>query len=256
MDMLENCELVFRIATLYDNGNKNANKLRVRVLPDMQGWDEEDLPWYPIFNATQDFHGVAEKDSESESFCTQYWVACTKDYKTGYILAEANCQSGNTAEKAATHWGFDTFRTHMSRCGLDVSRVNYKELKVLYSNKRYFDCFDKANMKGGDGWGAAKTSTVLICTNVRTGDVWIFQGAGNVVCIGQKEFLLRYGSPDQMHSFIEMNSEKIYLKAKNIVLDAEHTSLGKHGGKLLLTFGMVPFAVDGIACIPAPDITG
>lgn len=255
-DIPDNTELNLRLATLYANGDRNTCKLKVRVLPEMLNWKEEDLPWYPVFSATSDLHGNAEKDmaEPNVNYATQYWVACTKDYKTGFVITEANTSSDSNSKKAlAGQWGFDAFYKHVSRCGLDTSRSNYKELRVLYSNRVQFGNFEAGKSSTP---AKAKTSTCLIVTNVRTGDVWVSLGSGTLVHIGQGKIYLRCGSPSAKQSFIRMTPGDIYIKASNsVTVDAPNTSYQKHGGHGVMSFGLAPCAVDGIAFIPIPEQT-
>lgn len=258
MNIPNNTELKLRIASLYKNGNNESCKLQVRVLPEMLGWKEEFLPWYPIFSASQDLHGNSESQCGDQKKATKYWVVCTSDYKTGFVVTEASIESHTNVKQVTDpeSWPFQTFYTHMSRCGVDVSRCNYNELKVLYRNTTLESYFDNSGQSGGGALGSAKTSMCLIITNVRTGDLWIMLGSGTTVAVNERKIYFRVGSPNAKNATIEMTASEIHMSADNIVLDPlKHLSLGKAGGNLCATYGLIPYAVDGIASVPLPNVT-
>lgn len=257
MELPNNTELRLRVATLYKNGNNGSCKLQMRVLPDMLGWKESELPWYPMFSATQDLHGCSEFTGGSQNKATKYWVACTSDYKTGFVITEASSESHTETKKTNSNdsWPFTTFYTHMGRCGLDTSRVKYNELKVLYKNTNLEGSYDKTS-SGTLGFGAAKPTVCLIVTNVKSGDIWIMHGSGTTVYIGSGKIYLRAGSPNASHSLIEMTPNQIHISADDIIFDPLlHLSLGKAGGNLCATYGLIPYATDGIASVPLPNVT-
>lgn len=250
MELPNNTELHLRVASLYKNGDNGSCKLQMRVLPDMIGWDEDKLPWYSMFSPSTDMHGNSEYTCRSQTESSKFWVACTSDYKTGFVITEASTESHNEAKKVYENdsWPFKTFYTHMGRCGLDSSRVKYNELKVLYKNTNYEFSYNTT--------GEKKASLCLIITNVKKGDIWIMLGSGTTVAINQGKIYFRVGSPDTTHSIIEMTSDQIHISANNIVLDPlKHLSLGKAGGNLSATYGLIPYATDGICSVPLPNVT-
>lgn len=252
MQLPNNVELLFRKAVLYSNGKRNTDKLKVRILPDQIGYDAEDLPLLPMFNCTELIHGASEEDTKDLNSATQLWVLVTDDLKNGFVFSEAQATSDVDASKMLTIWPFNAFHTHVSRMGMNTNSFMYDELKVIYTNSPYYTKYQSGGIKSKNG---VKTAGCIDVTNVRTGERWWMLSSGTCIAMMLDGIHLRAGSPDKDHSTIDMTPTQVYIKAKNVVLDGEHTSLGRHGMNACAMQGPVPVAVDGQAICPLYDVT-
>lgn len=253
MNIPNNTQLYFRRASLYSNSTLNKDKLKVRILPDMVGLDKKELPFYGMFNSTELIHGLAEEDTYDYQKSTKLWVLCTSDYKSGFIFSEDNSDNDISSNKSSISWPFKSFYTHVSRMGLNTNSFNYKELKVIYTNTPYYNMF---SVSGVTEKKSIKTAGMIDVTNTRTGERWIMLSSGTCIAIMQDGLHFRVGSPSlDGRSTIDITPNEIYIKSKNIVLDAEHTSLGRHGMNVAGFQGCIPVAVDGQSIVPLYDVT-
>lgn len=243
-------QLFIRRAVIYDNMNYKSDMLRVRPIPDMLGFAEEDLPCYPPFNPTTILKGVSEKQAGTVDKATQIWIICTDDYRVGWVFGEANQQYATEATKVEDPWAFNKFKTHLLRQHIGPSKAAYKEMKVLFSNARYVNAYDNAGISG-----ASTTAITIDAVNVRTGERWIMLQSGTSIAIMQDQINLRVGSPDKGPSSICIKPKSIDIIADNIQLyGRKATSLGKHGMQAVGMLGAAT-AVDGSPLVPLLDIT-
>lgn len=244
-------QLKIKRAILYDNMTAKSDMLKVRVLPDMVSYAEEDLPNYSCFNPTTVIKGVAEKDTRNMSTATQLWVVCTDDFLVGWVLMEAQDQYNIEDSKVTGAWGFNTFKTHLLRCHLSTDSAVYSELKVLFNNIKLVSAYNEAGINNAD----RKTAVGLDVVNVRTGERFMMLQSGTTFALTQDQIYLRVGSPDQAVSFIKMTAGSIEITSDNVILyGRKHTSLGKHGMQLAGMLG-APTAVDGSPLTPLLDVT-
>lgn len=243
-------QLYIRRAVIYDNMNAKSDMLKVRILPEMIGYDASDLPNYPSFNPTAVIKGVSEKDCRDISVATKVWVVCTNDYLTGWILSEANDQYNIEDPGVNDAWGFNKFKEHLLRCHLNVDTAVYSELKVLFSNVKNVSAYNEAGISN-----SRKTSVGLDVVNVRTGERFMMLQSGTTFALTQDQIYFRVGSPDKTNSFIRIQAGSIEMTADNIIVWGRHkTSLGKHGFKLCGALGAAT-ALDGSPLVPLLDIT-
>ena len=245
-------ELHFYRASIYSNATRHTDKLKVRILPDMVGEDEGKLPIFPMFNSCELIHGVAEDEVHDYKKSTVVWGLATNDFHFGYVFCEAGPESQISAKKSVALWPYSTFFTHISRMNMNTNSFDYKELKVLYHNTPYYNMYQWGNIKNKRGLATAGCIDV---TNVRTGERWIMLTSGTAIGICQDGLHFRVGSPSKDRATIDMTANKIYIKAQNIILDAQHTSLGRHGMNLAGFQGPIPVGVDGQALVPLYEIT-
>lgn len=245
-------QLFFRRAVIYDNLLIGSDMLKVRIIPDMVGYDSDDLPCYANFNPTTIIKGLSERDTKGDiNKASQVWVICTDDYKVGWVFGEANQQYDIEDEKVQDPYPFNAFKTHILRQHLNTGSAKYSEIKVLFSNVRFVDTYNTA----GISEGRPETAVTLDVVNVRTGERWIMLQSGTSVSIMQNAIEFRVGSPDQSSSFLKMTASSIEMVANNISLYGRtSTSLGKHGLQLVGGLGS-PTAVDGNPLIPILDIS-
>lgn len=245
-------QLFIKRASIYSNMTINSDMLKVRLLPDMLGFDAKDLPNYACFSPSTIIRGVAEVDTNDVSKSSQVWVLCTEDYKVGWIMAEANNQYSLGAEKALDPWGFNAFKTHIERCSLDDRLAEYSELKILFNNQSFVDTYKSA---GIDDSSNRKTAISLDVVNIRTGDRIMMLQSGTTFALTQDQILLRVGSPNSDVSYIKMTAGSIEISANSVGLWGKNaTSLGKHGMRLCGMLG-APTATDGSPQIPLLDVT-
>ena len=242
--------LHFRIASLYSNQTSNTDMTKVRILPDMIGFEAEDLPSYANFNPTTVVRGVAEDKTKNVNNSTKLWVICTSDFKVGWIVGEATSQYSSYANAVDEPWPFNTFKNHIVRCHLNSNFAKYDELKVLFNNNTFFNKYTDAGIDG-----SPDTAISLDVVNVRTGERVMMLQSGTTFALTQKQILLRVGSPDSDVSTISMTAGRIEITANEIAIWGKNsTSLGKHGMKLCGMLG-APTAVDGSPIIGLLDIS-
>lgn len=244
-------QLVIKQAVIYDNMNVGSDMLKVRVLPDMVGYAEEDLPNYSMFNPTTVIKGVAEKDTGSIDQSTKVWIVCTKDYQVGWVLFEANDQFSTVSNTVSNPWGFNKFKEHLLRCHVNTDSINYSELKVLFNNSKLVNLYENAGIGNSDN----PATTGLDIVNVRTGERYFMLQSGTTFAFTKDSIYMRVGSPDQDSSFFRMTAGSIEMTSKQIAIyGREKTSIGKHG---MYVAGMLgaPTAVDGSPLVPLSDIT-
>lgn len=244
-------QLFIKQAVIYDNMNINSDMLKVRVLPEMIGYNEKDLPNYSCFNPQTVIKGVSEKDAGSVDKATKIWVACTQDMLVGWVMMEANDQYAPEDTSAANPWGFGKFKEQLLRCHLNVNSAEYSELKVLFNNSKNVSLYQQA------GIGSSKPATAvgLDVVNVRTGERFFMLQSGTTFALQQDSIYMRVGSPDADVSFFHMTPNNIELTANQVVLyGREKTSLGKHGFQVVGMLG-APTAIDGSPLVPILDMT-
>lgn len=243
-------QLFFRRAVIYDNLSVKSDMLRVRPIPDMIGFAEEDLPMYSSFNPTTIIKGVSEKEAGNISKATQIWIICTDDYRVGWIFSEANQQYAIETKQVDDPWAFNALKTHVMRQHMKTSGVKYNELKVLFSNARMVNQYDTAGIDG-----SPSTAVGLDVVNVRTGERWMMLQSGTSISLTQNEICLRVGSPDSSPSFLKIKPSGIEMTSDNIAIWGRNaTSLGKHGMQVAGMLG-APTAIDGSPLVPLLDIT-
>lgn len=243
-------QLYIRRAVIYDNMSAKTDMLKVRVLPEMIGYDVSDLPNYSCFNPTQVIKGVSEKDCRDINVATKVWVVCTSDYLTGWVVCEANDQYNIDDTGVNDAWGFAKFKEHLLRCHLNTDSAVYSDLKVLFSNVKAVSAYNEAGISGG-----RSTSVGLDVVNVRTGERFMMLQSGTIFAFTQDQIYLRVGSPDDKNSFIRIQAGSIEMTADKILIwGRDKTSLGKHGFQLCGTLGAAT-ALDGTPLVPLLDIT-
>lgn len=246
----ENSQLFFRRAIIYDNMNAKSDMLRVRPIPDMVGFPEDDLPLYSSFNPTTLVKGVSEKDTGSIDKATQIWIICTDDYKVGWVFGEANQQYAPETKKVDDPWAFNALKTHVLRQHLKESGAKYTELKILFSNARFVNAYDSAGIDDNPS-----TAVGLDVVNVRTGERWMMLQSGTSISLTQNEICLRVGSPDNSPSFLKIKPSGIEMTSDSIAIWGRNaTSLGKHGMRIAGMLG-APTGLDGSPLVPFPDLT-
>lgn len=252
----KNAQLQIRRGIIYSNMSAKSDMLKVRILPDMVGYAEEDLPNYACYNPTMMIKGVAEKETRDINIATQVWVICTSDFLVGWVLGEANQQYDVEEDKVDDPWGFNTFKTHLLRAHLNTKSAEYSELKVLFSNAKFVSTYTEADI----GTNSTPANAVgLDIVNVRTGERYILLQSGTTLALTQDTLYMRVGSPKDVnnstHSYIKMTAGSIEIVADNISIHGKKaTSLGKHGMKVAGMLG-APTSVDGSPLVPLTDIT-
>lgn len=252
----KNAQLQIRRGIIYSNMSAKSDMLKVRILPDMVSYAEEDLPNYACYNPTMMIKGVAEKDTRDINIATQVWIICTSDFLVGWVLGEANQQYDVEESKVDDPWGFNVFKSHLLRTHLNTKSAEYSELKVLFSNARFVSTYTEA----GIGEGSSPANAVgLDIVNVRTGERYMMLQSGTTFALTQDTLYLRVGSPkdasNNPSSYIRMTAGSIEMVADNISIHGRNaTSLGKHGMKVAGMLG-ASTAVDGSVLVALQDIT-
>lgn len=248
----EKAQLFFKKAVIYDNMTARSDMLKVRILPEMSGFSEEDLPNYSCFNPTEVIKGVPEKKSGSVDKATKVWVVCTKDMLSGWVLSEANDQFSIEDTETTNPWGYKKFKEHLLRCHLNTDSADYEDLKVLFNNSKNVSLYEEA---GIGKRSSRKTAIGLDVVNIRTGERFFILQSGTTLALMQDTIYMRVGSPDTKMSFMRMTSSTIDLTADQIsVYGRKKTSFGKHGMQLVGMLG-APTAIDGSPLVPLLDIT-
>lgn len=243
-------QLLIKKAVLYDNLTAKTDMLKVRILPDMVGFAEDDLPNYGYFNPTQIIKGVAEKSTGNMDTATKLWIICTEDFLVGWIFCEANDQYNIEDTSVSDAWGFNKFKEHLLRCHLDTDSATYSDLKVLFNNIKAVSAYNEAGLSSG-----TTPSVGLDVVNVRTGERFMMLQSGTTFALTQSQIYLRAGSPDQHSSTIRIQPGSIEITADNLVLYGRNkTSLGKHGMQLCGMLG-APTGLDGSPLVPLLDVT-
>lgn len=248
----EKSQLFIKQAVIYDNMTASSDMLKVRILPDMVGYSESDLPNYSCFNPTEVIKGVAEKDTGSIDQATRVWVVCTSDFLVGWVMAEANDQYNIEDTTIGNPWGYSKFKEHLLRCHLNLDSAEYSDLKVLFNNSKNVSLYESAGI--GDSSDRV-SATGLDVVNTRTGERFFMLQSGTILAITQDTLYMRVGSPDEDSSFIRMTAGAIEMTSNNIMIyGREKTSIGKHG---MYVAGMLgaPTAIDGSPLVPISDIT-
>lgn len=244
-------QLQIRRGIIYSNMSVKSDMLKIRILPEMVGYSENDLPNYACYNPTTMIKGIAEKDTKSIDKATQVWVICTEDFLVGWVLGEANQQYSTEDSSIEDPWGFSAFKTHLLRTHLNVKSAKYDELKILFSNARFVDMYNDA------GLGSSKPATAigLDVVNIRTGERFMLLQSGTTFALTQDTLYMRVGSPDQSASFIRMTASSIEITSNNVILYGRTaTSIGKHGMHVAGMLGS-PSSLDGSPLVPLIDIT-
>ena len=231
LEATDSGNLIFKKARIYSNCTKGSDMLRVRILPDMEGLEEDLLPYYAPFSPCTIIKGASElelKSSNKATAATVVWCVCTTDFKVGWILFEANSQYGIEDTQVSSPWGFDSFKTQLERMQI-VTNADYSELRVNLTTAPISDTFLSAGVtttatEGGTVGSVKKgTAASLDVVNVRTGERCIMLQAGTCLFLGQGEIFLRVGNPGQESnqgsdraSTIHMTTDTIDFKAKYI----------------------------------------
>ena len=244
-------QLIFKVGVIYDNLLSKSDMLRVRILPDMVSYAEDELPTYPYFNPTQVIKGVSEKATRSSDIATKVWVVCTPDFLVGWVMGEANDQYDTSDNTVVDPWNFSKFKEHLLRCHLNTDAAEYGELRVLFNNSKMVNAYNEAGVRNG---GRA-TAIGLDVVNVRTGERFMILQSGTTFALTQDQIYLRVGSPDQSVSFIRIQAGSVEITSDNVILyGRQKTSLGKHGFQLCGMLGAAT-GLDGSSLVPLLDIT-
>lgn len=247
----DNTSLIFRRASLVSNGRIGSDVMTMRILPDMIGLNQKDLPKYAPMNPGTLFKGPSEEDAHGDvDNSAKYWVLCTPDFKIGWVFCEANNEYSIESTKTRAPYMYKNIYTHLRRLHLTTSSFRYPELKILQTNSKHVDLYNKIGTKG-----KKKTAISYDILNVRTGERWIFLESGTSLALMQDGIALRVGAPNKDHSFITMTPDKIQIISNNVeIWGRNKTSFGKHGYQICGMLG-APTAVDGSPLLPISGMT-
>lgn len=245
----ENTVLYFRRASLVSNTKAEADMMKMRILPDMVGLPDDELPYYSAMNPTTLFKGPSEEDAHGDiNKSMKYWVVCTEDFKIGWVFGEANLEYDIEDKKINDPYNFRSLYSQLRKLKVDTTNFKYKELKVLQTNSKQVDMYNQI------GSGVPTKSYDIM--NVKTGDRWIFLQSGTAIAIQKDVIELRVGSPNSEPSFIKITPSKIEMVASMIDINPRtHLSLGKHGYQLCGALGKPDIGYTGTPLIPIMDIS-
>ena len=247
--MIECTNMKFFRASVVKHLSAGSDMIKVRILPDMLGAADEDLPTYAMFDGSSVIRGTSEEDTNDPYLATQVWVIATSDYKLGYVFCLANEEYSIDTDEVNEPYGYYGLLKQVASLGLDTNSFDYKELSVLYSNNKLFTLYSKSNDKKSVSPGVS-----LDVVNSRTGERAYFISSGTTLALMQGEILARVGAPKEYDSHIKITSNLIQIVSNNIeIYGREHTSLGKHGLKVVGITG-APSAVDGSPIIGFDDL--
>lgn len=227
-------DLKLHRARLYSLGKNGDDRATVRIWPEMADYGEDKaslLPKYAPFKKGTAIVGKTEVEdgTTNADFC---WVVCSEDFEIGYIVDLASYQGDQTSKKYSGSYAFNKAKSFTQKLRAMTNRIVYTNIRVLYSTQ------------GDNG-------SMIMMTNFRTGDFYMILSSGTSVMINKERIMLRCGSGDgQAYSYITLVPNEIEIKASNIILDAEHMSLGKNGAYLAAFSGEIPIAVNGQAVFP------
>ena len=246
-------ELKFYRGSIARNMKSGSDMLKIRVLPNMKNTPIDDLPAYPMFDATKVLHGVSEEDTKDTALATQVWLLATDDFKIGFIVCEAVEETSTNDDAVDVAYNFNGLYKHLSLMNLNTNSVDYRELKVLYTNNRFQTMY--ANYVPSSKNKSVKNSDYIDVVNIRTGERWWVMGSGTAFAFMQNKIVLRCGSPNDKHSKISMDPSNIEMVADTITIyGRKNTSLGKHGMNVVGMLG-APTAVDGSPLVAFEDLT-
>jgi len=218
-------EMVIRKAKIYEVLGPKNDKLKVQIMPEFYGIDEEEmknLPEYPMFFQGEMITGLSQKkDGDAAEYV---WVICTSDFQVGYILGKAN-NFGDSTKKYEASYGYGKVKEFLAARQAVPEDFDYAHLQVV-------------------NWTQSGNGGFIQCFNYVTGDYVLLNTSGTIFTLQQKRIFLRVGTPSSSgnvaHSKLEMTPDKIYLKAPNVEIDAQDLVLGKHNLQLVGTLASAP----------------
>jgi len=222
-------EFVIRKAEIYEVMGPKNDKLKVQILPEFYGIDEEEmknLPEYPMFYQGEVITGLSRK--VDGDMAESVWVICTPDFQVGYILGKAN-NFGKLNKNYENSYGYSKVKEYMAARQAVPEEFDYNHVEVIR-------------------WVESGQGGLIECYNYLTGDYILLNSSGSIITLQQKRIFIRVGTPNDdknsdptAFSAITMTPDEVFIKTPNFVLDANDVTLGKHNLNLLgtLTSGVV-----------------
>ena len=202
----------------------------VRIAPEFTDAKASECPVFSPFFSNKCGKFASEKDGNAETV----WVLTAQDYSEGYVLGRVGKLNSNSIEDVFTYgelFDFNKFKnllTELQTQGVAFDGFKETEIEV--------DLYTTTDHKQGS----------IICHNIKTGDLFIFNSAGGVMVLTPLCFGVMVGK-----SKFTITNESTVLTSKQFIVNAEHISFGKEGLRLLGTSEEIGDAVLGSNLIPS-----
>jgi|GEM_PF-6964483 len=230
--------LHFYKAKIYDYCGPYDDRLQVRILPQMVNLADSEcgnLPCFPPFFKGQVIMGKTEKDDGYDNADYVYCVA-VPDFTYGYVLGKSNFfESSSVSVKMGDSYNYKAVENFLDKMQVSFSELEYQNICV-------------------QSYTTGDSGMMIDFFNYKTGEKVIMLTSGTIVTIQHSKVFIRVGTPakptgssTKPYSIVDITPTAINIKTPNLIIDAKHISLGKHGQKLTGVLGLVPTAVDGQA---------
>lgn len=229
-------------ARVIEFGEVGNDMVHCRIIPKhltVPENEKDNLPWFPPFIKGTVVKCKSEKD-DGKASAECVWVVATEDFHFGYVLGLANPAGGLDGEGFGPHsYNYNEAMKMVATNGMDTSTFSYEDMQVVF-------------------FGMTKDGGILECYNFRTGDFYLITGSGTSIIMKQEQIHIRCGSPNELHSSIDLTPGNISMDADNIIINGKKAvNLGMEGMSVaMIPADCPPLSVDGISICSSGHITG
>lgn len=205
----------FYVAQVIEATTVDDNRLRVRVLPYMEGISKEKCPCWPSFFRDELYTG---KEGD------YVWVICNEEFSLGYIFGLANY---NTYGDVTTEGGTSIFKT--SRDGINLSIPEDLRNTIMESSCKTLG----TSLNLTDAKVTFWNDNCVHYVERSTGGFVIAFSNGTLYVFRPKEIILKIGNSD---SAFRMDADTLSAVADTVKLQGE-VNLGKNPSANVLISG-------------------
>jgi hypothetical protein len=205
----------FYVAQIIEASTVDDNRLRVRVLPYMEGIPKEKCPCWPSFFRDELYTG---KEGD------YVWVICNDEFSLGYIFGLANY---NTYGDVTTESGTSIFKT--SRDGISLSIPEELRNTIMESSCKTLG----TSLNLTDAKVTFWSDNCVHYVERSTGGFIIAFSNGTLYIFRPKEIILKIGNSE---SAFRMDADTLSAVADTVKLQGE-VNLGKNPSANVLVSG-------------------
>lgn len=205
----------FYVAQVIEATTIDDNRLRVRVLPYMEGIPKEKCPCWPSFFRDELYTG---KEGD------YVWVICNDEFSLGYVFGLANY---NTYGDVTTESGTSIFKT--SRDGINLSIPEELRNTIMESSCKTLG----TSLNLTDAKVTFWNDNCVHYVERSTGGFVIAFSNGTLYVFRPKEIILKIGNSD---SAFRMDADTLSAVADTVKLQGE-VNLGKNPSANVLVSG-------------------
>lgn len=206
------------VARVVGNASQSDLRLRVRVLPHMEGIPLQDLPLWPPFYQGRALTGSSHSGREDGDLV---WVIANNEFTTGYVLGAMNSYTHGSSYKESSIPKELYTAAENAFLRINGQVVSLTNIEVTFWNGNSIHLVDRAN-----------------------GSHFIVFANGTIHCVQDSQIAFKVGD-----NIFNMNQDEIQMTAKVIRLDGAVRLGSIIKGKVMVTTGS-----DAKNSVPAEDV--